>query len=328
MRALVTGAGGFIGSNLCARLLNAGHNVIGLDNFSQLIYPAEVKMSKIEKLLEHENFFFLQKDLADIHEYEYVLNRCEVVVNCAGMPSQNMSWVAFDNYLHSNVLATERLLSAISRRSNIYVIHVSSSSVLGNVIDQDDQSVREDPLSPYGVSKLAAEKIFWNYKSRNRLRGCILRLYSVYGPYQRPDMAFARFCKSIIESKEVVIHGDGSQLRTFTFIDDVCDAILSAIDSQPDGAVIDICSSERRTLSEAVDFLEEIYGQKIRRVTNDNLVGDQKVSIGNSSLGGKLLGFMSKTCLRDGLEKQFRVELEALDSAKANDSANRNIWSL
>ena len=227
-RALVTGCAGFIGSQVAEALLAADHDVIGIDCFTDN-YPREHKQANLVPAREHDRFTFVNGDLVTT-DVEALLDGCDAVFHLAAEPGVRSSWgQRFDRYLRNNIRATQRLLEASARTPERRIVYASSSSVYG---ESEALPTPEDatpqPLSPYGVTKLAAEQLCRLYHANHGVDAVALRFFSVYGPRQRPDMAFRRFCEAAAAGAPIEIYGDGRQTRDFTFVGDVVAAVLAA----------------------------------------------------------------------------------------------------
>ena len=226
---IVTGAAGFIGSHLCKALLSAGHSVRGVDAFVPY-YPRVLKEANLSALLPHPQFELLELDLRT-DELAPALQGADVIFHLAAQAGLRRSWQDFDSYMTCNVLATQRLLEAAVTIAAPHFINISTSSVYGRFATGDEESPLA-PVSPYGITKLAAEHLCRAYAQNNDLPLTVLRLYSVYGPGQRPDMGYNIFIRRILEREVITIDGDGTDSRSNTFVTDCVEGILLAF-SQP-----------------------------------------------------------------------------------------------
>jgi UDP-glucuronate 4-epimerase len=256
MKIVITGAAGFIGSALSLKALSAGHNVYGIDAVLNNLYPNDQKYTNIAKLSEHNNFKFLEADLryADFSEF---IAGAKVVIHCAAMPGLDLSWKNFELYESCNLTATNRLLHQVDLQNIDKFIFISTSSVYGKLALGDEKSAIK-PVSPYGVTKAAAEMLIHASAGITGLPFVILRLFSVYGPGQRADMAYHKLIKSMILNEEISIYGDGNQSRSNTYIDDVTTAILLAVSKGKTGETYNIGGSEDISLNHALRIMEEI----------------------------------------------------------------------
>ena len=263
-RALVTGCAGFIGSHLVESLLADGHEVLGVDSFNPN-YDAADKWRNLATALEHDDFTFLETDLATA-DADALLAGCDAVFHLAAEPGVRASWGRrFNRYVHNNVSATQRLLEASSAEPRRRVVYASSSSVYG---DAEQLPTREDatpqPLSPYGVTKLAAEHLCQLYHAEQGVETVALRYFSVYGPRQRPDMAFRRFCEAAIARQRIEIFGDGRQTRDFTFVADIVAATRAAAETDGvAGEVFNVGGGSRVSLNSTLERLSAIAGRPL-----------------------------------------------------------------
>lgn len=305
MKCVVTGVAGFIGSHLGEALVAEDHDVVGIDCFTDY-YPKAIKRKNLATLLESNNFEFSEKDIAK-DSLEKELSGAEAVFHLAAQPGVRKSWGSdFENYVRNNITATQKLLEACSSENSVKkFVFASSSSVYGNVRApfKEDQSLA--PVSPYGVSKLCCENLCRAYSGRFDIS--VLRFFTVYGPRQRPDMAFNQFISSAIRDEQLVIYGDGSQVRDFTYVSDVVDAVIksSAVASESGFEIFNVGNSSAVKLSDALSLLEELAGRKLKMRFAGGVKGDMAVTIADISKARKLLGYSPKTSLGEGLKKEF-----------------------
>jgi nucleoside-diphosphate-sugar epimerase len=305
MICIVTGAAGFIGSHLSRRLLREKHFVVGIDALTD-DYPRWIKERNLAPLLGDKNFEFVAKDLNDL-DLPDVLSRAEAVFHLAAKAGVRSSWGKnFDLYVKNNILNTQRILEAAKHASLKKLVFASSSSVYGACPDLPMKEVSPvAPLSPYGVTKLAAEKLCELYFRNYGLPAVSLRFFTVYGPGQRPDMAFHVFLKAVLEGGEVTVFGDGRQTRDFTFVDDIVEAALAALHSGPPGQVYNIGGGHRETLEDLFPLLEEVCRRtiKVRRV--DRQKGDVPDTWAAIDKAGRDLGYAPRTPLAAGLRQEW-----------------------
>src|SRR3954465_8654828 len=261
--ALVTGAGGFIGSHLAERLLADGSRGVGVDRLSDYYDPA-LKASRVDELRAHPDFTFVEADVAEIAS-PALLEGVGVVYHLAGQPGVRPSWgESFEIYENDNVMATQALLEAAKEASLERFVYSSSSSVYGNAerfpTTEED---RPQPLSPYGVTKLAAEHLCHLYAKSYGVPACSLRYFSVYGPRQRPDMAFHRFIRAAAAGEALQIFGDGLQTRDFTYVGDIVAATLAAGEHGAPGEVYNVAGGSRVTVLDVLGILERVIGKPI-----------------------------------------------------------------
>ncbi len=305
MKLLVTGAAGFIGSHLCRALLDGGHDVKGVDSFADF-YPRWMKERALEPLVSRPRFAFLAADLNDLN-LEVLLADVEAVFHMAAQAGVRQSWGrTFESYIRNNIQNTQALLEAARECGLAKFINASSSSVYGLTPDLPmKESSPVAPLSPYGVTKLAGEQLCTLYHRNYGLPVVSLRFFTVYGPGQRPDMAFHRFFKSILEGGEVTVFGDGRQTRDFTYVDDIVAACLAALSSGRDGEVYNIGGGHRERLSDVFPLLEDICRRPVRRRSADQQKGDVPDTQALIDKAGRDLGYSPRTALRDGLSREW-----------------------
>jgi nucleoside-diphosphate-sugar epimerase len=307
MRCLVTGCAGFVGSHLSERLVAMGHEVLGVDRFADY-YPRAIKENNLKALRENPRFSLIEADLARADLDPLVAGR-EVVFHQAAQAGVRASWGdSFADYVHDNVLSTQRLLEA-ARRANVRkVVYASSSSVYG---ETTDLPMRETslprPYSPYGVTKLAAEHLCELYRNNFGLPTVSLRYFTVYGPRQRPDMGFNRFIACLLAGKPIPVFGDGEQTREFTFVSDIVEANLLGMQEGREG-VFNVGGGSRVTLNQVLDTLYSVMGidgggdAHVERLGKQ--AGDVRHTVADTTLAREVLGFTPKVGLREGLTAQ------------------------
>lgn len=299
---LVTGAAGFIGRHVVELAVERGHRVVAVDCFLPDSYDPGTKRASWDLLGSLPNVIRHELDLragvpADI------LEGINVVINEAAMPGLSKSWEDFDLYSSCNTLLVSNLVEASLAAGVPYFIQASTSSVYGlEAITNEDGATA--PISPYGVTKLAAEHLLLAYAKTSPIEVCILRYFSVFGPGQRPDMAYHRFIRAILTDEPLEIYGDGSQSRTNTYVTDIADATITAAEVQPDTVVMNVAGGEERTLLDAISELERITGRSANCVFLDNAKGDQRRTVGDTTLAASLLGFTPTIGLSEGLADQ------------------------
>lgn len=301
MRCLVTGAAGFIGSHLCGKLLDLGHQVIGLDAFIPY-YPKEIKEANLGGLHGRKGFQFLESDLRK-DGLSHLVHGTEVVFHLAAMAGLKQSWVDFDLYSSCNLLATQRLIDAFRGSESLKkFIYASTSSVYGKFSSGDEQ-VSTRPVSPYGVTKLAGELLCQAFREEFHLPAVVLRYFSVYGPGQRPDMGYHKFVKAMLEGTPITVYGDGHQSRGNTFVSDCVDATIAATKA-PVGETYNIGGGETASVWDILGKLERITGMKARVRQEEARAGDQRTSQADISKATRDLGWSPKVSLDDGLARQ------------------------
>ena len=228
MRVVVTGAAGFIGSHLTERLLANGHDVVGIDCFTDY-YDRDLKEKNLEPSRAHARFTFAEIDLVDA-DLKPALDGAAIVYHLAGQPGVRPSWGnQFDQYVRDNVIATQRLLECLKGNPIQRFVFAGSSSVYGDAeMFPTKESALPRPVSPYGVTKLAAEHLTHLYTQNFGIPAVSVRYFTVYGPRQRPDMAFARFMEALSDGEEIEVYGDGEQTREFTYVSDAVEGTIRA----------------------------------------------------------------------------------------------------
>ena len=303
-RVLVTGAAGFIGSHLSRRLLERGDRVIGVDAFIDY-YPRAMKEANLEPLLREPAFEFIEEDLATA-DASRLLEGVTSICHLAAQAGVRASWgEGFSTYVRCNVSATQRLLEAAKRMELNRFVYASSSSVYG---DTSDLPMREDgltrPVSPYGVTKLAGEHLAVLYYRNYGVPTVSLRYFTVYGPGQRPDMAFHRFIRAGLTGAPVHIYGSGEQTRDFTFIDDIVEGTERALRRGRPGEVLNLGGGSRVTVNDALGVIESLLGADIERLYERPARGDVADTLASNDRARAELGFDPTTELSEGLKRQ------------------------
>jgi UDP-glucuronate 4-epimerase len=305
MRALVTGCAGFIGSHLTESLLDDGHSVVGVDCFHDN-YARAQKLGNLHAARQWESFEFVPIDLSR-GRLDDLLDDCEVVFHLAAEPGVRSSWgTRFETYLLNNVLATQQLLEAAKQWPDKRFVYASSSSVYGQAERlPTDESVAPRPFSPYGCTKLAAEQLCQLYHDNYGVQAVCLRYFSVYGPRQRPDMAFSIFCRGILRDEPVRVFGDGAQTRDFTFVDDIVAATRSAATAPVAGHVCNIGGGSQVRLDTAIGLIEQLAGRSLRVERAAREQGDVRSTGADTTRARRELGFEPTVDLEAGLPLQF-----------------------
>jgi len=318
MRCLVTGVAGFVGSSLSEQLLQEGHEVVGIDCFIDY-YPKSLKLKNLESLKSYDKFTFVEQNLLSC-EIEKLMEGVNWVFHQAAQAGVRASWgKLFSTYTDNNILATQRILEAAkvaSIKANLKkIVFASSSSVYGTA---ETLPTLEDtlpkPISPYGVTKLAAEHLMVLYAKEFAVPTASLRYFTVYGPRQRPDMAFHRFARAALEGSKISIYGDGEQSRDFTFIADIVRANILAAEKQTESLVFNIGGGSRVTVNQVLDTIREITGKKINVDYLDRQAGDARHTGADTSLANRELGYSPTVKLVDGLKREVSWMEELLAS--------------
>lgn len=304
MRCIVTGVAGFIGSHLAERLVAEGHEVVGIDCFTDY-YERSRKDSNLEGLRKEARFELVEADLGVV-DLEPLFRGVDRVFHQAAQAGVRASWgQGFADYTHHNVLGTQRVLEAAKLVGVPKVVYASSSSVYG---DTDDLPMRETgrtaPHSPYGVTKLAGEHLAELYRRNFGLPTASLRYFTVYGPRQRPDMAFHKFIRAMLTGTPLPLFGTGEQTRDFTFIADAVEANVRAAFEDAVG-VFNIGGGSRVTVRHVLETLEELLGREPSLDRQGEQAGDVKHTWADTSRAQEQLGFQPKVSLREGLAAQI-----------------------
>lgn len=307
---VVTGAAGFIGSHLVDRLLDDGGRVIGIDSFTDY-YDAALKRANVASALGNPRFTLLERDLLDLlhptDDLTAVFRQARCVYHLAAQAGVRTSWGnSFRSYTDNNVLATQAVLEACMGGHAEAVVYASSSSVYG---DCAVMPLREDavcrPVSPYGVTKLAGEHLCGLYAKAHGLHTVSLRLFTVFGPRQRPDMAFHRFMRALLRGEPLDVYGDGQQTRDFTFAGDIVEGIVRAANAPP-GSVINVGGGHRVTLMEALDTLADVSGHSPRLRLHSPEPGDARDTWADLDRAQQYLDYAPRVGLREGLAAEWQ----------------------
>jgi nucleoside-diphosphate-sugar epimerase len=314
MKYLVTGAGGFIGSHLCERLLRQGHAVVGVDAFVPL-YDRRIKEQNLALLSERPGFAFHAVDLRTT-SIDPLLDGVDVVYHLAAMAGLTRSWSEFDLYESCNLSATQRLVQAAVRQRGLKrFVHASTSSVYGRFAS-GDETLPTRPISPYGVTKLAAENLCRAYCEEFGLPLVVLRYFSVYGPRQRPDMGYHKFIQALLTGKPITVCGDGLQVRGNTYIDDCIDATLAAAAAMV-GETFNVGGGEAASVWDIVHKLEAITGVKATIQREPPRPGDQRHTFADTSKLARHLGWRQQVRLEEGLARQVAWQSRELTALPA-----------
>jgi UDP-glucose 4-epimerase len=305
MKVVVTGAAGFIGSHLCESVLADGHDVIGIDAFVDY-YPRAAKEKNLEAARRSTRFTLVEGRVQDL-DLAPLFEGARQVFHLAAQAGVRASWGRdFVLYTEHNVLATQRLLEAAMAAGVPRVVYASSSSVYG---DAPALPLREDarcqPVSPYGVTKLAGEHLALLYERSYGLPTVSLRFFTAYGPRQRPDMAFHRFLKAALEGAPIRVFGDGEQTRDFTFVTDIVSAVRAAADSGHPGRVYNVGGGERVSVNAVLRTIEEVTRRPVAVVREPAQKGDMRDTFADTAAARRDLGFRSTVELREGLAREW-----------------------
>lgn len=308
---MVTGVGGFIGSHVAEALLAAGHDVVGVDAFVGF-YPRSLKERHLAGLQRSPRFVLHEVDLRH-DDLRPVLDGADVVVNEAALAGLPTSWADVGAYMGCNVTGLSRLIEAARDTGVSRFVHASTSSVYGSdAVGDETQPLR--PISPYGVSKLAAEHLLLAHVRVHDFPATIVRYFSIYGPRQRPDMAYHIFIEAMRAGRSITVFGDGLQSRSNTFVADCVRGTLAAIDGAAVGDVYNIGGGVALQLRDAIDIIGEELGVTPRIVHGPPRPGDQRTTFADCTKAGETFGYTPTVDPRDGLRAQIQWHLETLDA--------------
>lgn len=306
MKALVTGAAGFIGSHLSGELLHRGAEVIGIDCFTDY-YPRALKEANLSGLTGRAGFSFVESSIqgADI---DRLVGGVTHVFHLAAQAGVRKSWGRdFQVYTANNVEATQVLLEACVGKPLHRLVYASSSSVYGDAVPIP---MREDavpqPLSPYGVTKLAAEHLCHLYSANHGVPATSVRYFTVYGPRQRPDMAFNRFLKAARDATPIAVFGDGLQTRDFTFVADAVAGTIAAGERGVPGRAYNLGGGSRVSVNDVLELVAQVTGQSLRIERGPAQKGDVRDTYADTSRARADLGFRPTVSLADGLAEEYR----------------------
>ena len=302
----MTGAAGFIGSHLVEQLLADGAHVVGIDCFTDF-YARALKDANLAAARRHDRFTVVESRLQDT-DLDHLLRDTTHVFHLAAQAGVRKSWgVDFAVYTTCNVEATQVLLEACTRTELSKVVYASSSSVYG---DDGDMPMREDqrpqPVSPYGVSKLAAEHLCYLYWVAHRVPTVSLRYFTVYGPRQRPDMAFNRFLRALLSGNPITLYGNGEQTRDFTFVDDAVSATIAAADRGAPGSIYNIGGGARVSVNQVLELMATYTGTRPRIARQPVPKGDMRDTYADTTAARRALGFAPTMPLDAGIEAECR----------------------
>jgi UDP-glucuronate 4-epimerase len=310
MRYVVTGAAGFIGHHVCGVLLGSGHEVDGVDSFTDY-YDPSLKRANDRLLRAHARYRCHELDLVTT-TVDDLLVGADAVIHLAGQPGVRLSWAdGFQVYVDRNITASQRLLEAARRTRVSRLVLASSSSVYGNAPTyptSEDSPTR--PFSPYGVTKLAMEHLARAYGENWGLPVVLLRYFTVYGPRQRPDMGLHRFIAAAARGKPVTVYGDGEQVRDFTYVSDAVAATIAATTVDvPPASVLNVAGGSSSTVNELVRLVAECLGCVIATHRVAEEPGDVRITGGAIDRARQLLRWEPEVPLREGIKRQITYQL-------------------
>jgi nucleoside-diphosphate-sugar epimerase len=311
MPALVTGCAGFIGSHLTESLLEEGIPVIGVDCFNDN-YGRSDKLANLERARSWSRFDFVPVDLAR-GALEDLVVECDPIYHLAAEPGVRASWGArFELYVRNNVLATQHLLEAAKRWPEKRLVYASSSSIYGQAeVFPTPENATPKPFSPYGITKLAGEHLCQSYSANYGMHVVSLRYFSVYGPRQRPDMAFSSFCRAALDGRPLQVFGDGSQTRDFTFVSDVVEATRAAASSPGvTGETFNIGGGSRVSLNYGLEILRELAGRDLAVERVEGQPGDVRDTGADIEAAKDRLGYRPRVEFEEGLAAEWSWVVE------------------
>jgi len=305
MKCIVTGAAGFIGSHLTDQLLSDGNEVIGIDSFLDY-YPRRIKDSNLDTARKSKQFRFIEGNILD-QNWNALFDGVDVVYHLAAQAGVRASWgKSFLIYTKNNIEATQLMLEAARQNKLSKFVYASTSSVYG---DTEDIPMREEsllkPVSPYGVTKLAAENLCYLYWKSFGVPCVSLRYFTVYGPRQRPDMAFYKFLLAQIEGRPLTIFEDGNQTRDFTFVQDIVAGTMGAASKGHEGKTYNLGGGSRITVNDVLKMIGEITGKKVEVNYADKQKGDMRHTFASTEAAQKDFGYSPKVSVKEGLTREF-----------------------
>jgi UDP-glucuronate 4-epimerase len=316
-RYLVTGCAGFIGSTLVDALLAEGSEVVGVDAFTDY-YPREPKQAALAPARAHAGFELIEADLAEGPLPRAAFDRVEGIFHLAARPGVRASWGdTFPAYVHDNLLATHAIVTDAAGRG-LRLVLASSSSIYGDALTRPTpEATAPAPVSPYGITKLACEHLANAHAKGAGLDFVGLRYFSVYGPRQRPDMAFARIVAALTAGEPFEVYGDGRQSRDFTYVDDAVAATILAMRTAPAGAIYNVGGGSETTLRETVAILEQLSGRTLDVRYADPVAGDVRRTLADTARISSELAWMPRVELRAGLAAQLETAAAGATAAGA-----------
>jgi nucleoside-diphosphate-sugar epimerase len=310
MRYVVTGSAGFIGRHVCSELLKGGHDVVGVDAFTDY-YDPSLKRANARWLGSHARYRGVELDLVT-GALDELFDGVAAVIHLAGQPGVRLSWSdGFDRYVERNVLASQRVLESVRRTAAPRLVLASSSSVYGNaaVYPTTEESPTR-PFSPYGVTKLAMEELAWSYVDNWQVPVVALRYFTVYGPAQRPDMGMHRFIAHAAAGEPLPVYGDGEQVRDFTYVSDVARATIAAASVDlPAGTLLNVAGGSSTTVNSVLGLVSECVGREIVRHRMPEQPGDVRATGGTIDRARRLLDWEPEMPLAEGVKRQVVHQL-------------------
>jgi len=305
MRYLVTGAAGFIGSQLLRTLLERGNDATGWDAFTDYYNPA----------LKEENAVGLPVERVDLTEDPIAFEGLDGVFHLAGQPGVASFGAVFPVYVRQNLLASQRVFEAAAA-AGVRTVFASSSSIYGDAeAYPTSEETRPRPISPYGITKLGAEHLGRAYAREFGLDHVVVRYFTIYGPRQRPDMALAKIVACLVEGRPFELHGDGTQSRSFTFVEDAVEATILSMEQGSAGDVFNVGGGEEASMLDAIDILESVSGRALELLPGRRREGDQARTLADTSRIRETTGWEPRTPFAPGLEAQWRWAADRVAAA-------------
>ncbi|WP_269844865.1 NAD-dependent epimerase/dehydratase family protein [Salinibacterium hongtaonis] len=302
----MTGVAGFIGSTAAEKLLDLGNDVVGIDAITDY-YDQSIKRRNLSAL-DRDGFTFIEGDLNELPLAE-IVGSVDAVVHLAGQPGVRSSWGAdFGIYTRANVDATQRLLEAAKLGGNLRrFVYASSSSIYGQAdVYPTDETMVPRPFSPYGVTKLAGEHLTSLYRENFGVPSVSFRFFTVYGPRQRPDMAFSRFLTAAEAGSPITVYGDGKQIRDFTFVDDIVAALIASIQTSGElPPVMNLAGGSSVSVLEVLDTISSVTGRELKLDFQPAVDGDVVKTGGSSVLARSSLSWSPTVDVASGIARQY-----------------------
>jgi len=303
MKILITGAAGFVGRNLIDEISAQNIKIIAVDNFNNLLYSRKIKKANFEHISKYKTVKCFNLDVLSLPNTQ-IFKNFDCIINLAALPGQQLSWEYINEYTESNFLTVSALLRRFCANQNTHFIQASTSSVYGKLAIPKSDS-EPNPDNPYGITKLASEHLIKTYRENFQVNYSILRLFSIYGPYQRPDMGVYKFLQGITLGKPINIYGNGLQSRALTYIKDAVKVINATIEKGPQNISFDVSGSEAYSVNEIVSTCELVVGKKAQIKFVSSPLGDQMHTKGDCNKLKELYGLNLETNLEYGLKQQL-----------------------
>lgn len=306
MKILITGAAGYIGSHVAERLQSMGNEVVGLDNFSDYYDVALKEMNA--SVLKLKSITIKKIDLRFSEQLKSLDTDFDYIFHFAAQPGISAT-SSFEDYLGNNVISTKNLLDFALKNQNLKLfVNIATSSIYG-IHATFDESVAPTPASYYGVTKLAAEQLILTSSRSGKIKACSLRLYSVYGPRERPEKLYTKLIANAFHNISFpLFKGSEKHLRSFTYVQDIVDGIVSVIGKEDivNNEIINLGTEVENTTQQGIDIVEQILNKKIAIEVVDARAGDQMRTKAVIDKARKLLDYNPKTTLKEGLEEQVK----------------------